>query len=1147
MADFVHLHVHSEYSLLDGLARLSDLLRNAKEMGMDTLALTDHGVMYGAVKFYRMAIHHGIKPIIGLEAYVAQRGMRDREPRLDNRPYHLTLLARNNAGYRNLIELATRSQIDGFYYKPRIDRDLLSAHADGLIALSGCRSGQIARLISGGRESEAREVACWYREVLGPDSFYLEMQDHGAPEDVTINKALVAMSRELHIPLVATNDVHYIRSEDAAAHDLLLCIQTNTTVNEPKRMRMDANSYYFKSAEEMARLFDGVPQALENSRRVAEACDVELDFGSLHLPQMEVPERETPQAYLANLCRDGIRQRYTNIDQSIEERLQHELQVIHHMGFDNYFLIVWDLVRYARERGILVGPGRGSAAGSIVAYSLGITQVDPLSEGLIFERFLNPERITMPDVDMDFADDRRDEILEYITRKYGRDHVAQIITFGTMAARGAIRDAGRALDMPLHEVDRLAKLIPPHSSIAEAMESVPELQRLCEEKDYLHDLIAKAQNLEGIARHASTHAAGVVISRDVLTDHVPLQKAPRGTGTVTQYTMEDVETIGLLKVDLLGLTTLTVIGNALRLLEEEGIRLAVDEIPLDDPSICQLLSSGETIGVFQVESSGMRRLLRDLQPTSFGDIVAAISLYRPGPMNYIDDFTDRKHGRKAIEYLHPTLEPILRETYGIILYQEQVMRIAVEVGGFSGGEADLLRRAMGKKKAKELAKQRERFLAGAGKRGVAERTASEIFDMMEYFAGYGFNKSHSAAYAVITCQTAYLKAKYPVAFMAAMLSAEKGNSEKVASLVAECLRLGIQILPPDINRSDLDFKVGESAIRFGLGAIKNVGEGAIEALLQVRADRPFASIDDLCQRVNLRRMNRRALECLIRSGAMDSLAHRGSLLTSLDKMIGLSRATNQAREVGQMDLFGEGGIHPGTINSLIVESNTVDDLPIKQKLSDEKELLGIYLSEHPLQQILKNLKATATALCGEIDPEWDGREVVLAGIVNSIHQIVTRKGDPMAFVRLEDLQGDVELVVFPKVYAKTRELWKEAELLLVRGKVDVRDEKAKVICESVVLYTGEEDLSEINGFAPTTPHHVHITISRTHDQDDDIQRMKEIYNLMSAEEGQDRFSFYIVDESGTLQLDFPNAKTRYSTELQSKLVESLGPDSVRVE
>lgn len=1147
MTDFVHLHVHSEYSLLDGLARLRDLLRTAREMGMDALALTDHGVMYGAVKFYRMAVNQGIKPILGLEAYVARRGMGDREARLDSRPYHLTLLARNNSGYRNLIELTTRSQIDGFYYKPRIDRDLLSAHADGLIALSGCRSGQISRLISDGRESDARDVACWYREVLGADNFYLEIQDHGAPEDITMNKAIVAMSQELAIPVIATNDVHYIRPEDSAAHDLLLCIQTNTTVNEPKRMRMDDNSYYFRSPQEMARLFDGIPQALENSRIIAEACDVELDFGSLHLPQMEVPEGELPQTYLAKLCRDGLRQRYPNIAQSIEERLQHELQVIHQMGFDNYFLIVWDLVRYARERGILVGPGRGSAAGSLVAYSLGITQVDPLREGLIFERFLNPERITMPDVDMDFADDRRDEILAYITRKYGQDHVAQIITFGTMAARAAIRDAGRALDMPLHEVDRLAKLIPYNSSIAEAVESVPDLQKLGEEKDYLQDLIDKAQNLEGIARHASTHAAGVVISRDVLTEHVPLQKAPRGEGTVTQYAMEDVETIGLLKVDLLGLTTLTVIGNALRLMQEEGIGMGADEIPLDDPSIYQLLSSGETTGVFQVESSGMRRLLRDLKPTSFGDIVAAISLYRPGPMNYIDDFIDRKHGRKDIEYLHPMLEPILRETYGIILYQEQVMRIAVEIGGFSGGEADLLRRAMGKKKAKELAKQRERFLAGARRQEIDEQTGSEIFDMMEYFAGYGFNKSHSAAYAVITCQTAYLKANYPVAFMAALLSAEKGNSDKVAALVAECHRLGIHVLPPDISRSDLDFKPAGDEIRFGLGAIKNVGEGAIETLLEVRADNPFTSIDDFCQRVNLQRVNRRALECLIRSGAMDSLAHRGGLLKSLDKMIGLSRATNQAKEAGQMGLFGEGGIQSDASNSLIVESNAEDDLPVKQKLSDEKELLGIYISEHPLQRILKNLKATVTAACGEIDPEWAGREVVLAGMVNSIHQIVTKKGDPMAFVRLEDLQGDVELVVFPKIYQRTRELWEEDELLLVRGKVDVRDEKAKVICESIIPCTGEEDPSELNNFAPANPQHVHITISRTHNQDDDMQRMKEIYSLMNAEEGHDRLSFYIVDESGTLQLDFPNVKTRYSTALQSKIVELLGPDSVRVE
>ena len=1163
MAGFVHLHVHSQYSLLDGLGRIDDLLRRAKELGMDALALTDHGAMYGAIEFYQKAKKYDVKPIIGIEMYIAPRGMRQRDPKKDKTPHHLILLARNNVGYRNLLQIATAAQLEGFYYKPRVDRQYLAEHAEGLIALSGCRSGEIPRLILRGQMDAARRAAAWYRDAFGPEGFYLELQRHeGIPELTQVNAGLMEIGRELGIPLVATNDVHYVLPEEAHAQEILLCIQTNTTINDPKRKTMGDESFYLKSPEEMAALFSDVPQALENTLRIADMCQVKLDFQGHRLPPFEVPEGFTPQSYLAHLCREGLARRYDPITPEVEARLQHELDLIHRMGFDTYFLIVWDLVRFAQEQDIWWNV-RGSAAGSIVAYTLGITNLDPLEHGLIFERFLNPGRVTMPDIDLDFPDDRRDEMIRYACQKYGRDRVAQIITFGTMGGRAAIRDAGRALDIPLGEVDRVAKLIPFGKSIQEGLERVAELRQLYESTDYIRTLIDTARSLEGVARHVSTHAAGVVIADRPLVEYTPLHRPTKGeTGgaVITQYPMEALESIGLLKIDFLGLSTLTVMRRAADLIRERhGVELNLNNIPLDDPAIYELLSSGEVMGIFQVESPGMRRVLTTMKPTKFEHIVATLALYRPGPMEYIDSYINRMHGREPVTYRHPKLEPILAETYGIVVYQEQLIQMATDLAGYSASEADLMRRAVGKKKKEELLRHRETFVAGAVKRGIPEKVANEIFDDIEYFARYGFNKSHAADYAVITCQTAYLKAKYPLEYMAALLSVERHNTEKVGLLVAECRRLGIDVLPPDVNRSGLDFTIEaantemsfrdslpsvipRSAIRFGLGAVKNVGEGAVEAILAAReSGGPFRNLADFCQRVDLRQVNRRALECLIKVGALDAFGRRSQLLSVIDRMMALSQATHRAREVGQLSMFD---LMP------VRETIPLPDVPEvsrKEMLAWERELIGLYISEHPLQQVAVDLDGVVTAFCGQIDEEMAGQKVVIAGMVTWVRTITTKKGEPMAFVGLEDLQGSIEVIVFPSVYEKTQQLWQEDKILIVRGRVDTRGREPKVICESVQDYllvsrpVEEEQRTR-------RPLHLHITVPRTGDQERDIKRLGQVYDLLQSYEGQDRFSLYVANgQGGLVQLDFPNATTGYCPALEQALTEMLGPGAVRVE
>ena len=1155
MSGFVHLHVHSTYSLLDGLAHAEDLVKRARELDMPALAITDHGVMYGAVEFYQKARKYGIKPIIGMEMYMARRRMTDRDPQKDKSPHHIVLLAKDKAGYQNLLQIATAGQLEGFYYKPRVDKSYLRKHAQGLIALTGCGSGEIPRLIRNGRLKKAREVATWYRDTFGTDGFYFELQRHeGLPELEQINTGLVALSEEMDIPLVATNDVHYVLPQHAHAQEILLCIQTNTTFNDPKRMTMGSESFYLKSSEEMAALFPEWPEALENSLRIAEACDLSLDFEDYHLPFFKVPEGHTPQSYLAHLCREGLQRRYAVVTPELEARLRYELDLIHRMGFDTYFLIVWDLVREANSRGIMVGPGRGSAAASLVSYCLDITQLDPLAHGLIFERFLNPGRVTMPDIDMDFPDDRRDELIQYTIEKYGQDKVAQIITFGTMGARAAIRDAGRALDLPLPEVDRVAKLIPfgPKVKIEQGLQKVPELRAMYESKEedksHIRELIDTARSMEGVARHASTHAAGIVIGDAPLVNYTPLHRPTKGgAGAITQYTMEILEDIGLLKMDYLGLSTLTIIQRTLDLLwETRGIKLTPNDIPLDDPAIYELLSSGEVAGIFQVESAGMRRVLTSLRPSEFNDIVAVISLYRPGPMEYIDNYVDRKHGHQEVAYRHPKLEPILKETYGIIVFQEQIIRLMTDLAGYSAADADLVRRAVGKKKKKELLKHRSSFVEGAVEHsGLPEAVAEQIFSDIEHFARYGFNKAHAAPYAVLTCQTAYLKAKYPVEYMAAMLSVERNNTDKVAVLIAECRRLGIEVLPPDVCRSGLDFVIEGGDIRFGLGAIKNVGEGPIAAILEGRQEGgAFEDIDDFCTRVDLSQVNRRALESLIKAGAMDSLGQREQLLEIIDRMI--QKSNMEHRVSPQLDMFNLPAFTNSGANVVLSTSlPEVPPIPSKQLLRWEKELVGLYVSAHPLQQVAANLEDTVTAFCGQIDESMVNQKVVVAGMVTWLRPHITKNNNPMAFVQLEDLQGSIEVVVFPSVYEGTRELWEPDKILVVKGRVDVRGREPKIICESVQDYVVVSELPEEEGERPKGPLHLHITLARSGDQERDIQLLGRVHGLLQQYRGEDRFSLYLADERQRVQLDFPNDATGYCLELEQALVRMLGAGAVR--
>ncbi|MBT9148642.1 MAG: DNA polymerase III subunit alpha [Dehalococcoidia bacterium] len=1273
---FTHLHVHTEYSLLDGMCRIPQLIQRSKELGMDSLAITDHGSLYGLIQFYLQSKEAGIKPILGCELYLAH-GERSSRGGAEKTPYHLVVLAKNEIGYRNLLQLSSRGYLEGFYYKPRVDKELLAQYHEGLIALSACPKGELGTLIQQGRRKDAERAAMWYHEIFG--DFYLEIQDHAIPELPRINKELVAMGRKLGLPLVATNDTHYINKDDASIHDILLCIQTNSTIHDEKRLRMADDSFYLKNPHEMADLFPDHPLAIENTRLITEMCNLHLEFGRLHLPQIETPQDKTADEYLADLCLQGLGSRLQTPDSRLStrytERLFYELEIIRQTEFANYFLVIWDVISWAQRQGILFGV-RGSAAASLVLYCLGITNIDPLAHKLVFERFLNVERADLPDIDLDFQDDRRDEVIRYVSQRYGIDRVAQIITFGTMGARAALRDVGRALGMPYGQVDRVARLVPPiASTLSSALEEITELSDMYRTDKEIRRLVDTATRLEGVARHASTHAAGIVISDEPLIKHVALQR-PAAVGRVigdkslvisdqspvtnhqlqirleglptTQLAMEDIARIGLLKMDFLGLANLTILGKTRDIVSQrEGngswvigdggyvvpispitshrlppTEIDLDRIPLDDARTFELLSAGETTGVFQLEGAGMRRYIKELKPSNLGEIAAMVALYRPGPKQHIPTFIESKHKRIPIRFPHPTLEKILEETYGVIVYQDQVLLITQAFAGYTLGEADIVRKAMGKKIPEIMQAERDRFIAGARTLGFPQKVAEDVFNLIEPFAGYAFNKAHATSYALIAYKTAYLKANYPVEFMTALLIANTGNQSKIATVVGECRRLGIPVLLPDVNRSKRTFSIEHSesqesriksqesqggrlqtpdsglstrpAIRFGLGAIKNVGETAIEPIITARENGgPFNSLENFCRRADLRGLNKRALESLIKVGALDSLGSRGALLAGIDRILRLSHQEQQLQESGQVtmfDLWGESALDesrgrascPSSPQESRVEGWETPDsrlqTPDSEALSWEKELLGVYLSAHPLVSAARDLGDKITAFCGQIDEEMTGQEVTLVGMVATVRKGMTRNNRPFVSAVLEDISGEIEVTAWSEVYEQTEELWNEGNTLLVRGKVRLRGERVQLNCQGAVAYrpgepfesqesilqdghlarhllksqesrggelqTPDSRLQTPDPLVPPPPRRVTISISQTEDVREDIARLQQVFAILEQFPGEDKVYLAIDNSIGTVTLDLPTLGVSYCPQLHQQLAEIVGKEGV---
>ncbi|MBX9660574.1 MAG: DNA polymerase III subunit alpha [Nitrospiraceae bacterium] len=1057
-SSFVHLHLHTQFSLLDGANQIEPLVQQIKSFGQPAVAMTDHGNMFGAIEFYRKAKDAGVKPIIGCEAYMAlgSRHAKKDSGLAHNDYYHLILLARNLTGYQNLIKLSSKAYLEGFYYKPRMDKELLKEHHEGLIALSGCLSGEIPYLIGQKDMDGAMAVAGEFQEIFGKEHFYLEVQANGLDHQRIANAGLIEIHKKLNIPMAGTNDCHYLKKEDSHPHELMLCLQTGKTRSDPNRMKFDTDQLYVKSTEEITPAFAEFPGAVTNTCRIADNCDLELVLNKTHLPQYKVPEGYTRESYVEHLAIEGLKARLkerpsTILPAAYELRLREELMVICSMGFAGYFLIVWDIIRFARSRNIPVGPGRGSAAGSLVAYALRITDLDPLVYTLLFERFLNPERVSLPDIDMDFCMDRRGEVINYVVDKYGKDHVAQIITFGTLGAKAAIRDVGRVLEIPYAEADKVAKLIPNqlNMTLQQALEMEPKLTELVNTDARIAELMKVAQSLEGLARHASTHAAGVVISEGPLTDHVPLYKGANDE-IVTQYTMGDVEKIGLVKFDFLGLKTLTMIHRAEILINEthpDRPPLAVEQLPFDDVKTFELLSSGKTTGIFQLESSGMRDLLTGFRPDRFEDIIAIIALYRPGPMDLIPDFIKRKQGKVPITYETPELEPILKDTYGVIVYQEQVMAIANKVAGFSLGQADILRRAMGKKKPEEMEKLRVKFLEGAKNNKIAEKKAEKLYELIQKFAGYGFNKSHAAAYAVVCYHTGYLKAHYPTEFMAALMTTDMGNQDKIVGYFTECRDLGIKVLGPDINESGKNFTVIDRAIRFGMAAIKNVGEGAVESVLAIRAETgPFKSFFDFCRRVDLHKVNKRMLEGLIKTGAFDSTAaKRAQLMAVMDQAVEDGAAAQRERDLGQTSIFGDEHSGPDTSATLATPPlPPIAEWDQALRLKYERELTGFYITAHPLTRYEATLKALSTATTVGLSDVSDGKEVRICGIIASVKSMITKKGDRMAYLNVEDLHGTVEVIAFPDLFKTAGELIAPERLVRITGTIDRGDKGTKL-------------------------------------------------------------------------------------------------------
>ena len=1145
MAEFAHLHLHTEFSLLDGMGRIDEYTVRANELGIKHMAVTDHGVMYAAMDWYKAATKAGIHPVIGMEAYLSEGPVKDR----NRKSYHLLLLAENDIGYRNLVRLASRASLEGFYYRPRIDLEMLQEHHEGIIATSACLGGPVANPFLDGNEAKARDYAGKLAEMFGPERFFIEIQDHGLKEQREVNRKLIPLAKSLGLPLVASNDVHYCNQGDAPYQDVLVCVQTNTTIHDPKRLKQDSNEFFLKGPEEMARIFGEVPESLSNTIRIAEMCHLDLGFKGYHLPNFAVPDGFTNESYLAQLCHEGVRRLYGHEDGVIGERLEYELGVISSMGFTNYFLVVWDFIRFAKENGILVGPGRGSAAGSIVTYALGITALDPLKYDLIFERFLNPSRISMPDIDIDFADDRRSEVIDYVVQKYGSDHVAQIVTFGTLAAKASVRDVGRALGMSLSDVDRVAKLIPtgPNVTIDNSMEKVPELKALYDREQPLRELIDTAKKVEGVARHSSTHAAGVVISRDPLVDHVPLQRAGgKSEGDITtQYPMSRLEEIGLLKMDFLGLRTLTVLGKAVEMARRKDPTLTIESIPLDDAKAYEMLRRGETVGIFQLEGGMTTRMTTDVGPEAFEDLIALMALIRPGPMEMAPDYISRKHGRTSIEYAHPLMEQILNETYGIALYQEQVIRISNVLAGFSMAEGDGLRKAMGKKLPEEMAKYRGRFIEGSKQNNISAKLAGEIFDTVEKFAGYGFNKAHSAAYAVIAAQTAYLKANYPVEFMAAFCTTEMNNTERVVYNIIECRREGIPVLPPDINISDRDFMVedhdGVEAVRYGLGAIKNLGHGAAESILATRANLPdgrFPDLDAFCSEINWSAINRRAVEAIAKSGALDAFGSRASILTRLESAIQSGQQRQKAASRGQMGLFDLGGLAPVETQSTPTIQDDGHLIPKRDLLAWEKEHLGLYMSGHPLNEIFEKTVNEGVTSIVEIGNREPGAQVRVVGMVSAVRRVTTKKNRTMAIVELEDLTGTIELVAFPETYDANLAMWEPDKILEVTAKVDRRSDKLQLICEAVT-----DQLRQL-GVAAPPPCSVNLRLPLSEDYHNDVRLMQRVDELLKVYEGDDEVVVTLVNGTSEIRLKSRSRRVEWSDRLEGDLTILLGEGSV---
>ena len=1146
---FTHLHVHTEYSLLDGSSKIEELVARAKELGMDSLAITDHGVMYGVVAFYKAAKAAGIKPILGSEVYVAPGSRFDREPGGgQDRYYHLVLLAENDKGYHNLMKIVSKGFVDGFYYKPRVDYEVLEQYHEGVIALSACLAGEVPRYLERGLYDQAREAALKYEKIFGKGNFFLELQDHGIPAQKTVNQGLLRLSRELGIDLVATNDIHYTYDTDVEAHDILLCIQTGKKVADENRMRYEGGQYYCKSEEEMRRLFPYAQEAIDNTQKIADRCNVEIEFGVTKLPRYEVPEGYDSWSYLNHLCDEGMKKRYPEDDGTLRKRLDYELGVIHSMGYVDYFLIVWDFIHFAKSNGISVGPGRGSAAGSIVSYCLEITDIDPIRYNLLFERFLNPERVSMPDIDVDFCFERRQEVIDYVVRKYGKDQVVQIVTFGTFAARAVVRDVGRVLDLPYAKCDAIAKMIPKDLGITldKALKSSPDLRNAYQTDDEVRYLIDMSKRLEGLPRHTSMHAAGVVISRTSVDEYVPLSRGADGTIT-TQFTMTELEELGLLKMDFLGLRTLTVIQNAVEQAEKNHhVKIDLLKIDYDDPNVMDMIGSGKDEGVFQLESGGMKSFMKELKPRTLEDIIAGISLYRPGPMDFIPKYLKGKNDPSSITYDCPQMEPILEPTYGCIVYQEQVMQIVRDLAGYTMGRSDLVRRAMSKKKASVMEKERQNFVYGNGAEGVKgciangidEKTANHIYDEMIDFAKYAFNKSHAACYAVVSYQTAYLKYYYPQEFMAALLTSVLDNTTKISEYILTCRQMGIGILPPDINEGVSGFSVSGGNIRYGLSAIKSIGRNVVDAIVRERElAGPFTSLDDFVSRMSGKEVNKKTVENFIKAGAMDSLPgnRRQKLMVVPEMMDQKSRERKTSME-GQLSLFDFAAEEDR--ENFQITMPKVEEFPREEMLALEKEVLGVYVTGHPLEEYeegwRKNITAMTTDFIVDEDTDEakvsDGQMVTVGGIVSDRVIKITKTGKNMAFVTLEDLVGSVEVLVFPKDFEANRDLLENDAKLFIRGRVSLGDEPVgKLICEQVIPFS-------------KIPKELWLQFE---DKDSYMAREKELMDVLRLSDGNDRVIIYLRKEKARKILP-PGWNVEADRDLLGKLTELYGEKNVKV-